>query len=179
MLGIEPQAITAGDSVTWARSLDGFPSGQNWALTYYLQMNGKPLVTVPATADPAGDGFLVNIPAATSAAWPAGQYAWKAVLSGTGPNEGQRITTDSAELVVLPDPTQTYDSRSHWRKCYEAITAVIEGRMNDPITRYKIGDTEAFKLAHMDLIRLQAFYASRLRTEAGRPLVTTHRVVLR
>jgi hypothetical protein len=170
--------ICAGDSVTWARAFDGYPS-TSWTLGYYLQMSGKPLVTVQATANPAGAGFLVNIPAATSAAWPAGQYAWKAVLTGTGPNAGQRVTADMAELVVLPDPTQTYDSRSHARKCYEAVTAEIERRAADSITRYKLGETEAYKAETMRLLEIQAVWSTRLRAEAGRPLVTTHRVVLR
>lgn len=179
MLGIEPQEICAGDSVTWTRFVDGYPSGQNWGLSYFLQLSGSPIVRVDATADPDGQSFDVTIPAVATAVWPAGQYAWKAVLFGSGPNAGQRITVDQAELVVLPDPTQTYDSRSHFRKCYEAITAVLEGRMGDPIVRYKIGDTEAQKIPHWDLLKLQAYYASRLRTEAGRPLVTIHPVVLR
>jgi len=175
---VEPTEICAGDSVIWNQAVEGYSSGQNWVLTYYLQMMGQPVVSIPTTADPDGMSFDVNVPDTTTASWAPGQYAWKAVISGTGPNAGQRFTVAWAELVVRPDPTQTYDSRSHFRKCYEAVTAVIEGRMSDPITRYKIGDTEAFKLAHIDLIKLQAFYAARLRTEAGRPLITVHPVVL-
>jgi hypothetical protein len=174
----EPTEISAGDSLTWARTVDGYASGQNWSLAYYLQCGGKPLITVPAVPDSTGRGFVVTVDAATTAAWAPGQYSWKAVVSGIGPNVGKRETVAWSQLVVLPDPTQVSDPRSHFRRCYEAITAVIEGRMSDPITRYKIGDTEAQKLPHMDLIRLQAYYASRLRSEAGRPLVTAHRVVL-
>lgn len=178
MLGVEPQTITAGDSVTWERTVNGYPSGQNWSLTYFLQMNGQPVVSVPAV-NASDDAFAISVDAETTKAWAPGQYAWRAVVFGTGPNAGQRFTVDAAELQVLPDPTQTYDSRSHWRKCYDAITAVLEGRMADPVVRYKIGDTEAQKLPHADLIKLQAYYASRLRTEAGRPVFTSHRVTLR
>jgi len=179
LIGMEPTDICAGDSVAWARTVDGYSSGANWVLTYYLQKSAAPLVTVPTTADAAGLGYAVNVAAETSAAWTPGMYAWKAVIAGTGPNAGQRHTVAGGELVVTPDPAQTHDSRSHVRKCYEAITAVIEGRMGDPIVRYKIGETEAQKLPHWDLLKLQAFYASRLRTEAGRPLMTAHKVVLR
>ena len=179
MLGVEPTEICAGDSAVWTRTVLGYASSQGWTLTYYLQMAGNAVIPVVATADPDGSSYDVNVPGATTGGWAAGQYAWKAVITGTGANLGQRFTVDWAELVVRPDPTRTYDPRSHARKCYEAVTAVLEGRMGDPITRYKIGDTEAYKLAHMDLIKLQAFYASRVRTEAGRPLISAHQVVLK
>ena len=71
----EPAAVNAGDTVRWRRALADYPASAGWALTYTL-LNAAGKITITASAQ--GDDHLVSVPAATSAGWAAGDYAWRA-----------------------------------------------------------------------------------------------------
>ena len=59
----EPETITAGDSLTWKRTLADYPAG-TWTLKYRL-INADGKIDITATA--SGTDHLVSVEPATSA----------------------------------------------------------------------------------------------------------------
>jgi len=118
----EPIAIRAGDSLAWRRVLADYPADV-WTLSYTL-INSSAKITITASA--SGQDHVIDVPAATSAAYAAGWYDYTAqVADGT-----DRVTIKTGRIEVLPDLSAetTYDNRSHARKMLEAIEAILEGK---------------------------------------------------
>lgn len=115
---IEPTAITAGDTVTWTRTLPDYPASAGWVLSYTL-INADRRVQFAAVAD--GDAHRVHQPAAVTAEWPVGDFEWQAVVA----NATDRHTVLRGRLSIQPDfgSMVGLDTRSMARKALEALQA--------------------------------------------------------
>lgn len=113
----EPTSITAGDSVAWQVSLADYPATAGWVL-HYRVINTDYAVDIVATV--AGDAHAVDLPAATTAAWPAGRYSiTRYVVNGT-----QRKTLSTGNITILPNlvAAQMHDGRSQAEQILDALT---------------------------------------------------------
>lgn len=117
----EPSRVTAGDTVTWLKSLENYPASAGWVLVYTL-INATGKQTITATA--IGDDHLVNVSAATSAGWAAGSYSWSARVS----KASEKFTVGTGSIIVAPDlaAATTLDTRSTARKTLDAVNAALE-----------------------------------------------------
>ena len=119
----EPARVHAGDSLTWRRDdlTADYPATAGWALTYTL-VSATKAITIGASAD--GAAFQVSVPAADTAAWPAGDYTWAAAVSlGV-----QRTTIAQGRLTVLPNvagATGGLDVRSPARMALDAVNLAL------------------------------------------------------
>ena len=68
---LEPSRVTAGDTITWLRSLADYPASAGWVLSYTL-INSAAKISITATA--SGADHLVTVAAATSAAYTPATY---------------------------------------------------------------------------------------------------------
>lgn len=169
----EPTKLYAGDTVSWTRVQADYPASDGWVLTYYFALGSA--LPVPIAAAPAGPDHLLTIPAATSDAWAPGTCHWTARVA----KAGETHTVGQGSFDVLPNPASAYDRRTHSEKCLAAITAVIEGRMGDPITEYEIDGVKAKKLPHAELVALRAHYKGLVRREKGGSMFRRMPVVFR
>jgi hypothetical protein len=114
---VEPTQITAGDTLTWQRSLSDYPASAGWVLSYALtNADGQILITATAS----GDDHLVSVAAATTAAYVVGTYAWQAYVTKTT----ERYMVGSGTLAVLPNLAVQgagYDGRSWAQQQIDAI----------------------------------------------------------
>ena len=112
----EPASVTAGDTFTWVKSIPGYPASEGWALSYVL-INATSNIPLITTA--AGDDYLVAISASATAAYAAGDYAWKSVVS----KGAERYTVGSGRITIAPNiaALATLDNRSPARKALEAL----------------------------------------------------------
>jgi hypothetical protein len=164
----EPAAVTAGDTLTWRRSLADFPASAGWVLAYAIVSRTDKL-TITAAAD--GDDHLVTVPAAISAGWPPGEYTWQATVS----LGDVRHTVGTGRLSVAPDlTTQTsgYDARTSAQAALDAVNAWLK-TAQPWVSEYEIGDR---RLKYADVLayrsKLQAEVAAELRAAdlaAGSP----------
>lgn len=117
----EPSRVTAGDTVTWSKTLSDYPATSAWVLSYTL-INSSTKITITATA--SGADHLVNVAAATSAGWAAGSYAWMAVVT----KGAERYTIGQGNITIAPNlaAATTYDTRSSAKKALEAINTAME-----------------------------------------------------
>ena len=102
----EPSTITAGDTLTWQKSLADY-AAPTWVLKYRL-INATAKIDITATA--SGSDHLVSVAKATSAAYVAGSYAWTAWVE----TAAERVTVGSGTMIVLPNLAvlTTFDARS-------------------------------------------------------------------
>lgn len=117
----EPSRVTAGDTITWTKSLPLYPADAGWVLTYTL-INAAGKITIAASA--SGADHLVAVSAATSAAYAAGVYQWQAHVA----KAADRFTIGSGSITVAPNlaAATTHDARSSARKALDAVNAIFE-----------------------------------------------------
>lgn len=117
----EPAAVTAGDSISWLRSLPAYPATSGWTLKYRL-LNASAKIDIVATA--SGADHLVQIATAASAAYQAGTYDWTAWVEAGS----ERLTVDHGRITIKPDfaSLNTYDGRSNARKTLDALEAAYQ-----------------------------------------------------
>ena len=118
---LEPSRVTAGDTITWLRSLADYPASAGWVLSYTL-INSGSKISITATA--SGADHLVTVAAATSAAYTPATYTWHAAVT----KAAERYTVGTGQMVVAPNlaAATTYDTRSSARKTLEAVNLAME-----------------------------------------------------
>ena len=130
---IEPEFITAGDTLKFTKSLPDYVA-PTWVLTYALV---KDAVQIAITASDNGDDdHLVNVAPATTAAWTTGVYSWNAYVTNT-----DRYLIGSGFMEVKPDfaaLTSGYDARKHCKIVLDALEATIEGKATKDQLSYSI-----------------------------------------
>mgnify|MGYP000532970256 CR=1 FL=1 len=111
-----PSSITAGDTVAWQIALADYPASAGWSLSYRL-INALGKIDITSAA--AGDDHLVNVSAATSAAWVAGDYD----LLGVVTKAAERYTVSTGRVTIKPNlaALTTYDGRTPERIALEAL----------------------------------------------------------
>lgn len=160
----EPLAFTAGDSLKWTRGFPEYPASDGWTLAYVLnnQSNRYAVASGDITAD--ADVFDVAIPSTETKNWVPGYYLWVAVLTNTG--TGQRVTGAAGRVIVqadILDATAPVDTRAHVEIALENVRITLSGRATDGVQEYKIGDRELRRYTIDELIKLEAYYATKVR----------------
>ena len=117
----EPSRVTAGDTVTWLKSLADYPASAGWVLSYTL-INSAAKITITATA--SGADHLVSVSAATSAAYAAATYTWHAAVA----QGAERYTVGTGSIVIAPNlaAASTFDTRSTAKRALEAVNLALE-----------------------------------------------------
>ncbi len=139
----EPLVVTAGDLVTWKRSLPDYPADDGWVLSYALT---KSNVRITFSASASGSDHLVSVAAATSAAWTVGAYLMQGYVTKAATSERYRVFEANTEILTnLAAQSSGYDGRSHAKKCLDAIEAVLESRASKAIQSWS-GLEQSFSL---------------------------------
>lgn len=171
----EPQILVAGDTWLWERTLDDYPATSGgWTLNYSLRGPGT-IADIVATAD--DDSFLVQVPAATTAGYVAGIYAWQAYVTD---GSGNRYTVDEGTLEVkanLQTAGATYDGRSTVKKILDAIEATLLGTASKEdaeiqihgrtLRRRSLEELEKLHARYQHLYRIEQIRAGQLPPTAG------------
>jgi len=116
----EPGVFTAGDTLTWSKSLADYPAS-GWVLHYRL-INAAGKIDITASA--SGNDHLVNVAAATTAAYAAGTYTWQAYVT----QGAERHTVGTGAMVIRPDLAAQaggFEGRSTWQKTLDDLRAAL------------------------------------------------------
>jgi hypothetical protein len=92
----EPASLQAGDTLRWQRTLPDYPASEGWVLSYRL-INALGKLDIVATAE--GDDHLISVAAATSAAYPPGDYTYTAQVT----RSTDRYTVGRGSITVKAD----------------------------------------------------------------------------
>jgi hypothetical protein len=167
---VEPQEITAGDTIEWKKSLADYPASDGWILTYRLRGSRNYGIdnSVATIITTDADDFLISIPAVITASYAAGDY-W---LFGFVTNGSVRKTVIEVRVTVLPDAqaaSQAFDGRSHAKKMLDAIESMLEGTASREEQSYQIdiqGKMRQLSFFSRDeLIRFRNFYKNEYNRE--------------
>lgn len=120
-----PAKIAQGDLIEWTESVADYKASAGWILKYRL--SGPDQIDIVSVAD--GDNFKFSISSANSKTYSPGIFKTQRYLTkGTTSITLEFGICEILEnLADIPAGTIT-DSRSHVRKVFEALKAMIEGR---------------------------------------------------
>lgn len=158
----EPAKHVAGDTLKFTRYLADYLPADSWVLSYALVKDGE---QIEFSATDNGDGsHLVNVAAATTAAWSTGEYRWQAVVT----KSAERYTVGTGRIEIVADYAAAaagLDDRAHVKKVLDAIQATIEGKATVDQSNYSIsvgGSSRSLsRLAWADLIEAEKYYRRR------------------
>lgn len=157
--GYLPNQATAGLPFQAAVTLADYPAPR-WSATLHLR--GPKAIDLTAAGDGATHTFSAS--ATTTGAWADGQY-WYSLRVTDGADVRE---IEHGELRVLPDLVAAgdgYDGRSKWQIGLDAIDAVLEKRASQDQQRYVINNRELWRTPIADLLKLRAYYATKVRQE--------------
>lgn len=122
----EPTEITLGGALSWDVSYADFPSDESWQLRYYLRGPDDFDLTfgTHVTAASSGAGFEVRVTAAQVAAacTKPGAYRLIGRVNKSG-DEFDGTIVYNRHLLVLADPSEAVNAKSHNRRVLEALQA--------------------------------------------------------
>jgi hypothetical protein len=169
----EPTSVTAGDTLTWRRSLPDYPASAGWVLSYALA-NADGLITITATAD--GDDHLVSVAAATSAGYLPGEYAWQSYVT----KSADRYMVDRGALTILPNlATQGagFDLRTPTKVALDKIDAWLSRPDTLPfVSEYEIAGR---RMKYADVLAMRSKLVAELTREGVVASGTGTRLVVR
>lgn len=148
---IEPTTITPGDTVKWTRTLPDYPADAGWVLSYEFV---KASTRITVTGGASGADHAVTISSATSAAYVAGTYDWRARVT----KAGEVYTVASGRTVIKPSFAAATDARSQMRIALEAIEATLAGRATTATAEYEIAGRRLKFISPTELLVLRDRY---------------------
>ena len=157
-----PAHVTAGLSFQAAVS-DARYLPPAWSCTLHLRGAG----TINLTAAPDGATHEFTAAPAATTAWTPGDYWW--TIRAT--NGTDVVEIGSGQMKVAPDlaaVTGPYDGRTENEKALAAINAVLAKRATIDQQRYVINNRELWRTPIPELLKLFAFYSTRVRRERAR-----------
>lgn len=174
----EPASLIAGDTAKWLKSLPDYLPTDGWVLAYTL-INATGKISFSTTT--SGTDHLVNVSAATTAAWAAGSYDWRATVS----KAGEVYTVASGVINVAPAfAASTLDNRTHARKTLANIEAYLENAQNLTASSYEIAGRQLSRHSMGELLKLRDRYKFEVSREdatarAAQGLPDSRRVMVR
>lgn len=162
---IEPETITAGDTVKWTKSLDCYKPEDSWVLTYYLVNTS--IQVIITTSDNGDSTHLVNLAKATTAAYTVGTYDFKGFVD----NGTERYEIFNSKMEILPDlvaATSGTDTRTHSKTMLDAIEANLENRASKEEEEYTIEGRSLKRLTFEALTEARDYYESRVLQEQAK-----------
>lgn len=158
-----PKNIAAGVNFTATAWLPEY-SGAEWAMVILLR--GPASIDLSADRDAAR--HVWDIPAADTAAWAPGVYAYQLRASN---GVGDAAVVESGRLVIEQDFASLpagADTRSENRRALEAIEAVLAKRATLDQSRYRINNRELYRESIGELMRLRNHFLRLVAKEEGR-----------
>ena len=168
LVPFEPTSLRAGDSWTWQRVFDGYPSGGGWTAQYILN-SAQARFAFPSTSATAaldGFGFNINVAAGDTATVATGAYELYVVLSNAGLAAQQTFLLQ--RVMVQPNiftAALGVDTRSFAKRTLDMIEAAISGDVSAHVQEYEINGRRIQYMDRMKLAELRDKYKYEVRQE--------------
>jgi hypothetical protein len=141
----EPLEIIAGDTLSWKKTLLDYPASQGWTLKYRF-INAVALFDIVSVA--SGDDQMVNVAAATTAAYPPGIYSWQSYVTNVA---GERHTIQEGNISVQANwaaQVVGLETRSTAKQILDALEAawLVASTKRAYVFEYRIGAGSSMRL---------------------------------
>lgn len=145
----EPINFTAGDTLSFQRSLGNYPASGGWQLVYELRGNGQQ-IEFSSTAN--GNTHVINVAAALTALWLPSQYVMEGFAVNAGTSERERIYLNNLVITQnLQGSPADIDVKTHAQKMVELIQAVQLGKASHDIIESEVEATRIKRLSPKEL----------------------------
>ena len=161
-----PPRFVTGDSLSNTLSLPGYPASAGWVLHYRLvpRDHGGDALTFNSTA--SGDDHVIAVPAATTAAWAAGAYAWASWVV----NGAQSFSLEQGTTQLLPNPRTTsagpLDLRTPAQIALDNVRLTIQGKATADVLKYEINGRSLERYPMRELIALETHLQTQVNRES-------------
>ena len=161
---IEPESVTAGDTVKWTRSLADYSAADGWTLKYRL-INAAGKIDIVSSA--SGADHAVNEPASTTDDWVAGVYTWQAYVE----KAAERYTVGNGTIEVKPNLAAQaggFETRSTAKQILDELEAAYltySSNGQGAVQRYTIGGREMWFRSAADFVNLIEYWRSQVESE--------------
>ncbi|PZP97513.1 MAG: hypothetical protein DI587_17090 [Variovorax paradoxus] len=116
--------IVAGDTLRFAVALPEYPASAGWQLFYRLVPQDAGQAAIDLLAVGQGDEHLLDAPAAVTAGWVQGAYAWSSWVV----RNGETYSVAQGLVAVQPNPRTLnagHDARTPARKALDAADQAL------------------------------------------------------
>lgn len=151
ILTSEPDALTAGDSWRWDKSLADYSAADGWELYYVLlgatafPIRGAGVVTA------VGAGWEIRVAAEATADLAAGSYR----LAGYVAKDTERYEVYLGRVTVAANFAVLADGRSTAERELAIIDAAIAGRLSADLQSYQVQGRAVNKIPIEELSRMR------------------------
>ena len=153
----EPEALTAGDSWRWDRSLTDYSAADGWVLSYaLLGAAAFPIAGEVITA--VGAGWEIRVPAAATADLTAGSYR----LIGYVTKAPDRFEVYRGRVIVAANFAILSDGLSTAERELVIVDAAIAGRLTADLQSYQVQGRAVAKIPIEELIRIRGTLRSQV-----------------
>lgn len=156
----EPTELVVGDRWAWVREdlgLDYDPAA--YLLKYAFRRQGAGIEEIEITASASGTDYVVEVGAATTAAFVSGRWNWQAYITRT--SDSERVMVDYGGVEIAPNrDTNTDDPREHAQIMVDALQAAMQRKASKDQLSYSIGfgDGSSRSLSLMSWTEIQGAY---------------------
>ncbi len=156
----EPVQITAGDTISFTKTLANYPASQGWSLKYVLNGGSGP-ITFTSTA--SVNDHVISVDATTTALWLPADYEF----TGFAEKGSERHAIYIARLTVESDveAQDPGDTRTHAQKMVEALEAQLEKMAQDDIIDSSVEGTQIRREARKEIFIMRKKYQRERQTE--------------
>jgi hypothetical protein len=162
----EPSVITAGDSVSWTKSLPDYSADDGWVLNYAAQ--GASQINF-ASDTTTGTNYEVDLTPTDTADFLPGSYTLIGYVSNTGTDE--RVTISRTSLSIAADPASQSPS-THAEYTLYLIELAIEGRVPAQLEQTTIDGNSILRIPLSQLMDLRLKYQAEVRAEQDRARIS-------
>ncbi len=157
----EPEEIIIGETLEWRKSLQEYPAGAGWVLTYYFRAQTAGAAGFDQAAVADGADFNITVAATTTATLSAGVYNFQAwVVNGS---EKYIVETGQVKAITGFAGTATNvtnDLRSKAKQIIDAIDSYFAGgAAAQYVMNYQIGNRALGRIPDAEKIKLRQHYA--------------------
>ena len=178
---IVPSTLNAGDTWQFTMSFANYPANSGWSAAWVLISNSSRF-SFNATVNTNGTDFDFLVSATTTATVPAGPYAYRIIVTGSGVNAGQQFCADPpsplggyGRTVVSPSfASGTFNPLSAAEQELATLQATILTIESNPTASATFGgqtvtvfDLEKLKVMELRLIERVKDEQVRARVKAG------------
>jgi len=162
----EPERLTQGDTLSFTRCFTDYTSQLGDSLHYFFQMeDGSKSFDFAASALQNGQaGFQILIATAVTQNWNPGKYLGQAKIT-TSDNPPQIFTVWEGFLVIEPSIQNPVDRRTHNRRVWEMLKAMIEGTASMSIMRSQVEGVVLERYSKRELQLLCDRYQTKVQKE--------------
>jgi hypothetical protein len=154
-----PSTLTAGDLWEWTDSQADYPA-PTWVLSYHF--SGPKAFSAIGVASGSDHDF--SVAATDTKDQPHGTYEWLA----RAVNGSTSTTLERGRITIQPNfANLAADNRSHNRKVYEALQAVIENRATTDQLSYSIAGRSVSRMTWDEILAAYDRYRLAVAKEMG------------